>query len=53
MKDLLAPKPSSLSMRQAAALPLVTITAWEGLVDHARGTSWGRTVLGACRPPAV
>jgi NADPH:quinone reductase len=28
---LLAPKPASLSMREAAALPLVTITAWEGL----------------------
>jgi len=34
--SLLAQKPRNLSMRQAAALPLVTITAWEGLVDHAR-----------------
>jgi NADPH:quinone reductase-like Zn-dependent oxidoreductase len=34
--DLLAPKPSKLSMRQAAALPLVVITAWEGLVDRAK-----------------
>jgi len=33
--DLLALKPQNLSMRQAAALPLVFITAWEGLVDHA------------------
>ncbi len=33
--DLLAPKPASLSMREAAALPLVFITAWEGLVDRA------------------
>ncbi|MEU3186814.1 zinc-dependent alcohol dehydrogenase family protein [Streptomyces sp. NPDC006923] len=33
---LLAHKPSSLSMREAAALPLVVITAWEGLVDRAR-----------------
>jgi NADPH:quinone reductase-like Zn-dependent oxidoreductase len=33
---LLAPKPSTLSMRQAAALPLATITAWEGLVDRAK-----------------
>ncbi len=32
---LLAPKPARLSMRQAAALPLITITAWEGLVDRA------------------
>jgi NADPH2:quinone reductase len=34
--DLLAHKPANLSMREAAALPLVTITAWEGLVDRAR-----------------
>ena len=33
--DLLARKPPSLSMREAAALPLVTITAWDGLVDRA------------------
>ncbi|MGW0083082.1 zinc-dependent alcohol dehydrogenase family protein [Streptomyces sp. NPDC003393] len=33
---LLAPKPRSLDMRAAAALPLVTITAWEGLVDRAQ-----------------
>ena len=34
--DLLAHKPKNLSMRQAAALPLSIITAWEGLVDRAR-----------------
>ncbi|MCD0484077.1 zinc-dependent alcohol dehydrogenase family protein [Streptacidiphilus sp. ASG 303] len=33
---LLAPKPASLDMREAAALPLVAITAWEGLVDRAQ-----------------
>ena len=33
--DLLAIKPANLSMREAAALPLVFITAWEGLVDRA------------------
>ena len=32
---LLAHKPRNLSTRQAAALPLSTITAWEGLVDRA------------------
>jgi NADPH:quinone reductase-like Zn-dependent oxidoreductase len=32
---LLARKPANLSMREAAALPLVFITAWEGLVDRA------------------
>lgn len=33
---LIAHKPKNLSMRQAAALPLITITAWEGLVDRAK-----------------
>ena len=32
---LLAPVPPGLSLREAAALPLVFITAWEGLVDRA------------------
>jgi NADPH2:quinone reductase len=41
---LLAHKPKSLTMRQAAALPLVTITAWEGLVDRANVRA-GHTVL--------
>jgi NADPH2:quinone reductase len=41
---LLARKPKSLTMRQAAALPLVTITAWEGLVDRAHVCA-GETVL--------
>src|SRR5215813_3289370 len=33
--DLLAHKPKNISMREAAALPLVAITAWEALVDRA------------------
>lgn len=41
---LLALKPTPLTMRQAAALPLVTITAWEGLVDRAAVHS-GQKVL--------
>jgi len=40
---LLARKPATLSLREAAALPLVTITAWEGL-DRA-GVGAGTTVL--------
>ena len=32
---LLAHKPKNLSMREAAALPLSILTAWEGLVDRA------------------
>ena len=34
--SLLAPKPSNLGMKAAAAVPLVFITAWEGLVDRAQ-----------------
>jgi NADPH2:quinone reductase len=41
---LVAPKPPRLTMREAAALPLVAITAWEGLVDRAKITA-GETVL--------
>jgi NADPH:quinone reductase-like Zn-dependent oxidoreductase len=41
---LLALKPKNLSMREAAALPLNTITAWEGLVDRAN-VSQGKSVL--------
>jgi NADPH:quinone reductase len=41
---LLALKPKNLSMRQAAALPLVFITAWEGLVDRGQ-VGPGKTVL--------
>jgi len=34
--DLLAHAPSTISLREAAAIPLAFITAWEGLVDRAR-----------------
>jgi NADPH2:quinone reductase len=33
---LIAPKPESLSWEEAAALPLVSITAWDGLLDRAK-----------------
>ena len=42
--NLIAHKPANLSMREAAALPLVTITAWEGLLDRA-AVHAGQTVL--------
>lgn len=42
--SLLAHKPKTLTMKQAAALPLVTITAWEGLVDQCKVRA-GQTVL--------
>ncbi|QDT70298.1 Zinc-type alcohol dehydrogenase-like protein [Planctomycetes bacterium MalM25] len=40
---LIAPKPKNLSMREAAALPLVAITAYEGLVRA--GAESGQKVL--------
>ncbi len=42
--DLVAKKPQSLTMAEAAALPLVSITAWEGLIDRAKVRP-GQTVL--------
>ena len=42
--DLLAVKPVRLSMAEAAALPLASVTAWEGLVDRA-GVHSGQRVL--------
>ncbi|WLG59984.1 zinc-dependent alcohol dehydrogenase family protein [Pseudomonas sp. FP1762] len=42
---LIAVKPHTLSMREAAALPLVFITAWEGLVDHANVRSGQRVLI--------
>lgn len=41
---LLARKPAALTMQEAAVLPLVIITAWEGLVDRAQVRE-GQTVL--------
>ncbi|CAB3756427.1 zinc-dependent alcohol dehydrogenase family protein [Paraburkholderia humisilvae] len=40
----IAKKPANLTMREAAALPLVALTAWEGLVDRAN-LNPGQTVL--------
>ncbi len=45
--DLLAPKPKNLSMREAAALPLSVITAWEGLVDRANVRAEQRVLIHA------
>ncbi|MFB4390407.1 MULTISPECIES: zinc-dependent alcohol dehydrogenase family protein [unclassified Pseudomonas] len=41
---LLALKPKNLNMREAAAIPLTFLTAWEGLVDRAK-LSAGKRVL--------
>ncbi|EKT4474893.1 zinc-dependent alcohol dehydrogenase family protein [Pseudomonas putida] len=42
---LIASKPHALGMREAAALPLVFITACEGLVDHANVRSGQRVLI--------
>ncbi|MEM0961109.1 MAG: zinc-dependent alcohol dehydrogenase family protein [Bacteroidota bacterium] len=42
---LLAPKPAGLSFREAAALPLVWLTAWEGLAWSKVEVSKGTRVL--------
>ena len=50
---LVAPKPTSLSFAEAAALPLTTITAWESLFERFNpggDSSHGNLlVLGRCR----
>ena len=45
--DLIARKPSNLTMCQAAALPLSIITAWEGLVDRANVSAGQRVLIHA------
>lgn len=42
---LLAPKPSSLTFEEAAALPLVSITAWDGLIDRAQVRAGQRVLV--------
>ncbi|MFV3383242.1 zinc-dependent alcohol dehydrogenase family protein [Pseudomonas sp. NY15354] len=42
--DLLAHKPKNLSFREAAAVPLTFLTAWQGLVDGAK-LKQGQSVL--------
>ncbi|CAG5158248.1 uncharacterized protein ALTATR162_LOCUS5057 [Alternaria atra] len=48
------PKPRSLSLTEAASIPLSALTAWQGLFDHAKITA-GQTVLipGAAGPTAI
>jgi NADPH:quinone reductase len=42
--QLLAKKPGNFTMKEAAAVPLIFITAWEGLVDRAH-VSAGQKIL--------
>jgi len=41
---MIAKKPSSLSYAEAASVPVVAVTAWQGLFDHARLEA-GQTVV--------
>ena len=45
--NLIAPKPRTLSFSEAAALPLVAITAWEGLFDRAHINSGDHVLIHA------
>jgi len=45
--ELLAKKPANVSMRQAAAIPLSFITAWEGVVDRANVRAGQRVLVHA------
>jgi NADPH2:quinone reductase len=42
---LLAPKPAGLTFEEAAALPLVSITAWDGLLDRAKVRAGQRVLV--------
>ena len=42
---LVAPKPTALTMAAAAALPLVSITAWESLIDRAKVQAGQRVLV--------
>jgi D-arabinose 1-dehydrogenase-like Zn-dependent alcohol dehydrogenase len=51
---MLAKKPSSLSYAEAASVPVVAVTAWQGLFDHARleaGQTESFTELGETSEP--
>ncbi|KAH8889160.1 NAD(P)-binding protein [Thozetella sp. PMI_491] len=50
----MVPKPLSLSLTDAASVPLSALTAWQGLFDHAK-LSAGQTLLvtGAAGPTAI
>jgi NADPH2:quinone reductase len=42
---LLAPKPAGLTFEEAASLPLVSITAWDGLLDRAKVRAGQRVLV--------
>lgn len=46
-EHLLAAKPTSLSFAEAAAAPLVLITAWEALFDRGRLEAWQKVLIHA------
>src|SRR5215471_21661038 len=45
----IALKPKSLTHELAATVPIGALTAWQGLLDHARNAGWGRRANSRCR----
>jgi NADPH:quinone reductase-like Zn-dependent oxidoreductase len=43
--DILTPAPSSIALTDAAALPVVGLTAWQALFDHGRLTKGQRVLI--------
>jgi NADPH:quinone reductase-like Zn-dependent oxidoreductase len=43
--DVLAARPSSLNRAESAAIPLPTLTAWQGLFDHGRLAAGERVLI--------
>jgi NADPH:quinone reductase-like Zn-dependent oxidoreductase len=45
LADEVAPKPTSLSHEEAAALPIPFLTAWEALIDHCKARTGMRVLI--------
>jgi NADPH:quinone reductase-like Zn-dependent oxidoreductase len=43
--EVLTPAPTSISLAEAAALPIVGLTAWQALFDHAKLTAGQRVLI--------
>jgi D-arabinose 1-dehydrogenase-like Zn-dependent alcohol dehydrogenase len=48
-QSVLAPKPTGLSVEQAAALPMPGLSAWQALVDHGRLAAGERVIVTGAR----
>src|SRR3954469_15743815 len=43
--EILAPAPKTISLAEAAAMPMVALTAWQALFDHAKLTAGQRVLI--------